>query len=100
MTYCVGGLSTCNSIAGGLPREEPGGPHHRLARLAERESDPLLHHRVRDFDTQRAVFEKVTVANAVLDDPLTAFREVDRCLEAADRYKRPVYLELPATGCG
>ncbi|MCH8918076.1 MAG: alpha-keto acid decarboxylase family protein, partial [Proteobacteria bacterium] len=29
------------------------------------------------------------------DDPLTAFREIDRCLEAAVRFKRPVYLELP-----
>ena len=95
VTYCVGGLSTCNSIAGAFAEKSPvvlitGSPG-----LAERESDPLLHHRVRDFDTQRAVFEKVTVANAVLDDPLTAFREIDRCLEAAARYKRPVYLELP-----
>ena len=31
----------------------------------------------------------------MLDDPLTAFREIDRVLEAAVRYKRPVYLELP-----
>ena len=58
-------------------------------------SDPLLHHRVRDFNTQREVFEKITVASALLDDPLTAFREIDRCFAAADRFKRPVYLELP-----
>ena len=31
----------------------------------------------------------------MLDDPLTAFREIDRVLEAALRYKRPVYLEIP-----
>jgi indolepyruvate decarboxylase len=41
------------------------------------------------------VFEKITVASASLDDPLTAFREIDRCLAAAARFKRPVYLELP-----
>src|SRR5690606_22060341 len=46
-------------------------------------------------NTQREVFEKITVATALLDDPLTAFREIDRCLAAAVRYKRPVYLELP-----
>src|SRR5690606_12331311 len=63
--------------------------------VEERRADPLLHHRVRDFNTQREVFEKITVATALLDDPLTAFREIDRCLEAAVRYKRPVYLELP-----
>jgi len=63
--------------------------------MDERRSDPLLHHRVRDFSTQREVFEKITVASAALEDPLTAFREIDRCFEAAVRYKRPVYLELP-----
>jgi len=41
------------------------------------------------------VFEKITVASAVLDDPLTAFHQIDRLLAAAVRYKRPVYLELP-----
>ena len=63
--------------------------------IDERVNDPLLHHRVRDFNTQREVFEKITIASASLDDPLTAFREIDRCLEACVRYKRPVYLELP-----
>jgi indolepyruvate decarboxylase len=63
--------------------------------IDERRSDPLLHHRVRDFNTQREVFERITVASALLDDPLTAFREIDRCFEAAVRVKRPVYLELP-----
>jgi indolepyruvate decarboxylase len=35
------------------------------------------------------------VASAVLDQPETALLEIDRVLEAAVRYKRPVYLELP-----
>ena len=30
-----------------------------------------------------------------LVDPVTAFREIDRVLEAAARYKRPVYIEIP-----
>ena len=95
VTYCVGGLSTCNSVAGAFAEKSPVVVITGAPGVKERESDPLLHHRVRDFDTQRAVFEKITVANAVLDDPLTAFREIDRCLAAAHRYKRPVYLELP-----
>ncbi len=95
VTYCVGGLSLCNSIAGAYAEKSPvivitGSPG-----MSERESDPLLHHRVRDFSTQREVFEKITVASAALEDPLTAFREIDRCLDAAIRYKRPVYLEIP-----
>jgi indolepyruvate decarboxylase len=95
VTYCVGGLSLANSIAGAYAEKSPVIVISGAPGIDERRSDPLLHHKVRDFNTQREVFEKITVASALLDDPLTAFREIDRCLEAADRYKRPVYLELP-----
>jgi len=95
VTYCVGGLSLCNSIAGAYAEKSPVIVIGGAPGMDERHADPLLHHRVKDFDTQREVFEKITVATASLDDPLTAFREIDRCLEAAVRFKRPVYLELP-----
>ena len=95
VTYSVGGLSMCNSIAGAYAEKSPVIVISGAPGVDERRSNPLLHHRVRDFNTQREVFEKITVASASLDDPLTAFREIDRCLAAAVRYKRPVYLELP-----
>ncbi len=95
VTYCVGGLSLCNAIAGAYAEKSPVVVISGAPGVEERRADPLLHHRVRDFNTQREVFEKITVATASLDDPLTAFREIDRCLEAAVRFKRPVYLELP-----
>lgn len=95
VTYCVGGLSLCNSIAGAYAEKSPVVVISGAPGMDERRADPLLHHRVRDFHTQRDVFEKITVATALLDDPLTAFREIDRCLEACVRFKRPVYLELP-----
>lgn len=95
VTYCVGGLSLCNSIAGAYAEKSPVIVISGAPGMAERHSDPLLHHRVRDFNTQREVFEKITVASASLEDPLTAFRDIDRCLEAAVRFKRPVFLELP-----
>ena len=63
--------------------------------MKEREKNPLLHHKVREFDTQRKVFEQLTVASTVLNDPQTAFQEIDRVLHAALRYKRPVYIEIP-----
>ncbi len=95
VTYCVGGLSACNSIAGAYAEKSPvivlaGSPG-----LSERARNPLLHHKVKGFETQFEVFEKITVASAVLDNPETALREIDRVLAAAVRYKRPVYLELP-----
>jgi indolepyruvate decarboxylase len=95
VTYCVGGLSTCNSIAGAYAEKSPVVVLSGSPGLSERVSNPLLHHKVRDFSTQLEVFEKITVASAVLDDPVMAFDQIDRVLAAAVRYKRPVYLELP-----
>ncbi|HYI29407.1 MAG TPA: thiamine pyrophosphate-binding protein, partial [Bradyrhizobium sp.] len=95
VTYCVGGLSLANSIAGAYAEKSPVVVITGSPGLAERFNNPLLHHRVRDFDTQFDVFEKLCVAGAALDDPYIAFREIDRVMDAAARFKRPVYLELP-----
>jgi indolepyruvate decarboxylase len=95
VTYCVGGLSVCNSIAGAYAEKSPvvmitGSPGMR-----ERIHNPLLHHMVRNFRTQYDVFEKLCVAGTELNDPLDAFSEIDRALATCARYKRPVYIEIP-----
>ena len=95
VTYCVGGLSTCNSIAGAYAEKSPVIVLSGSPGMSERAHNPLLHHKVKGFETQFEVFQKITVASAVLDDPEHAFSEIDRVLAAAVRYKRPVYLELP-----
>ena len=95
VTYCVGGFSVCNSIAGAYAEKSPvvlltGSPG-----LKERINNPLLHHKVRDFRTQYDVFQRLCVAGAELSDPRIAFSEIDRVLNMCDRYKRPVYLDIP-----
>jgi indolepyruvate decarboxylase len=95
VTYCVGGLSLCNSIAGAYAEKSPVVVITGSPGLKERHNNPLLHHRVRDFRTQFDVFEKICIACTELTDPQTAFREIDRVLHAAARYKRPVYIEIP-----
>ena len=95
VTYCVGGLSVCNSIAGAYAEKSPVVVLTGSPGLKERKSGALLHHMVRDFKTQYDVFEKFTIAGTELADPLTAFSEIDRVLDACNRYKRPVYIELP-----
>ncbi|MGI9429694.1 MAG: alpha-keto acid decarboxylase family protein [Bythopirellula sp.] len=95
VTYCVGGLSVCNSIAGAYAEKSPVVMITGSPGLRERIHNPLLHHMVRNFRTQYDVFEKLCVAGAELSDPLTAFREIDRVLAACERYKRPVYIEIP-----
>jgi len=95
ITYCVGGLSVCNSIAGAFAEKSPVVVISGSPGLSERMNNPLLHHKVRDFRTQYEVFEKLCVAGTELSDPTTAMREIDRVLQAADRFKRPVYIEIP-----
>jgi indolepyruvate decarboxylase len=95
VTYCVGGLSVCNSIAGAYAEKSPVLVISGSPGLAERVNNPLLHHKVRDFRTQIEVFEKLCVACAELNDPVVAFREIDRVLDAMARYKRPGYIEIP-----
>ncbi|HEX4146277.1 MAG TPA: thiamine pyrophosphate-dependent enzyme [Pirellulales bacterium] len=95
VTYCVGGLSLCNSIAGAYAEKSPVVVITGSPGLSERVNNPLLHHRVRDFRTQFDVFDKLCIACAELNEPLVAFHEIDRVLHAAASYKRPVYIEIP-----
>ena len=95
VTYCVGGLNVVNAIAGAYAEKSPvvvvsGAPGRK-----DREKDPLLHHKVKTFETQRRVYDEVTVASTVLLDEERAAAEIVRCVEACLRHKRPVYIEVP-----
>lgn len=95
VTYCVGGLNVVNAIACAYAERSPVVVLTGSPGLSERVHNPYLHHMVKDFSTQKEVFEKMTVATVVLDDPHTAEREMDRAFSALRRYKRPVYIEVP-----
>ena len=95
VTYCVGGLSLANPVAGAYAEKSPVVVISGAPGLRERRRNPLLHHRVRGFDTQRDIFSRITVAATALEDGLTAYHEIDRVLHAVERYKRPGYIELP-----
>src|SRR2546423_4007275 len=64
VTYCVGGLNVLNSIAGAFAEKSPvvvvsGAPGRK-----DRDKDPLLHHKVKTFETQRRVYDAGARANA------------------------------------
>jgi indolepyruvate decarboxylase len=95
VTYGVGALNVVNAVAGAHAESSPVVVISGAPGIAEQAKDPMIHHRFGPFRFQREIFERITCASAVLDDPLTAFRDIDRCLQAARRYSQPVYLELP-----
>lgn len=95
VTYCVGGLNMLNSVACAYAEKSPllvlsGGPSP-----SDRKADALLHHKVRTFDTQRRIYEEVTCATTVLNDPETAAEEIMRVVDAVLEHCRPGYIEIP-----
>ncbi len=95
VTYGVGGLKIANTTAQAYAEKSPVVVISGAPGMEERHDNPLLHHKVKDFETQLRVFQEFTVASASLENPATALQEIDRVIHAALRYKRPVYLELP-----
>jgi TPP-dependent 2-oxoacid decarboxylase len=95
ITYCVGGLKVVNATAQAFAEKSPLVIISRSPGIAERRKNPLLHHKVRDFDTQLEIFKHITVDSTVISDPSNAINDINRVLLSAMRYKRPVYIELP-----
>ena len=95
ITYCVGGLKIANPIAQAFAEKSPVVLISGAPGTKEQKTNTLLHHKVREFDTQLRVMTEITVGVARLDDPATAAAEIDRMLALARRESRPVYIELP-----
>jgi len=95
VTYCVGGLNVLNAIAGAYAEKSPVVVVSGAPGRGDREHDPLLHHKVKTFETQRRVYDEVTVASTVLLDEQTAAAEIMRVVDACYRAKRPGYIEVP-----
>ncbi len=95
VTYGVGGLNMVNSIAGAYAEKSPLVILSGAPGVKERQYHQLLHHKVKTFDTQRRVYEEVTVYSTTLNDPRNADLKIHRALDYALTFKRPVYLEIP-----
>lgn len=95
VTYCVGGFKVVNPIAGAFAEKSPvllisGSPG-----IKERDSEYLLHHMVGAFESQHKVFQQITCASTILDNPATAGYEIDRVIGAMRHFKQPGYIEVP-----
>jgi len=95
ITYAVGGLKVTNAVAQAFAERSPVVIISGAPGIGERLHSTLVHHKVRDFETQQKVFAELTVGVAVLDDAETAAAEIERVLMLARRHSRPVYIEIP-----
>jgi TPP-dependent 2-oxoacid decarboxylase len=95
VTYGVGGLKIANTTGQAFAEKSPVVVISGAPSMEERRRHPLIHHKVRSYDTQFRVFQQLTAAATVLDDPECAGSEIDRVIGVARKYSQPVYIELP-----
>ena len=95
VTYGVGALNTVNAVAGAYAESSPVVVISGAPGVREQREDPLIHHRFGPFRFQREIFERITCAAVALDDPVIAFRQVERALAAARRDCKPANTDLP-----
>lgn len=95
ITYCVGGLKVVNPTAQAFAEKSPLVVISGAPGIKERKKNPLLHHKVRNFDTQLEIFKQLTVDSILIDDNTIAPQGIDRVISSVLQYKRPGYIELP-----
>lgn len=95
VTYGAGALNLLNAVAGAYAERSPLVVLSGAPARSERGGMLGLHHQVRTLDSQRRIFDEVTCAQAVLDDPEKAPGEIARTLHACATQSLPVYLEIP-----
>lgn len=95
VTYCVGGLKLLNTTAEAYAEKSAVVIISGSPGISERKNLSLLHHKVKDYDTQYNIFKNVTVASTVLDDINIIPIEIERVLSSAIQQKLPVYIEIP-----
>jgi indolepyruvate decarboxylase len=94
VTYGAGGLNMVNPVGLAYAEQSPllvisGAPETRF-----RSDKPLLHHCVKNFNTQHDVYSQVTESATIVDNPLTAQNDIDRVFDTTLASSRPGYIEL------
>jgi len=94
VTYGAGGHNMVNAVAGSFSERVPvlvisGGPGEEERRLGM-----LIHHQAKEIESQHRIYQELTCAARVLDDPRTAAESVHDVVRAVWREQQPGYLEI------
>ncbi len=95
------GINITNAVSQAFVENSPMVIISGTAGTEEFASCHYLHHmfqcrtdQLRDT-TQMEIFRKITVAQALLDNPYTAQEQIDHTIEQCLKHKKPVYIEIP-----
>lgn len=94
VTYGAGGHNMVNPVAGSFSERVPilvvsGGPGEEERKLGQ-----LIHHQAKEIESQFRIYDELTCAARVLDDPRRVAEDVDDVLRTMWREQRPGYLEI------
>ncbi|MBI3804981.1 MAG: hypothetical protein HY282_14600 [Nitrospirae bacterium] len=94
VTYGAGGLNMVNPVAGSFSEKVPilvisGGPGEE-----ERKLGVLIHHQVKEIESQLHIYKELTCAARIIQDPNRAAEEIDEVIQTILRARRPGYLEI------
>jgi indolepyruvate decarboxylase len=95
VTYGAGALNLVNAVASAYAERVPLVVLSGAPAAHEAVSGLLLHHQVKQIDSQWRLYEEITVDRARLDDLERAPQAIGRVLDTALARSRPVYLEIP-----
>jgi indolepyruvate decarboxylase len=95
VTYGAGALNMVNAVASAYAERVPLVVLSGAPAAHEAGSGLLLHHQVKQLDSQWRLYEEITADRARLDDLERAPRAIARVLDTALARSRPVYLEIP-----
>jgi indolepyruvate decarboxylase len=94
VTYGAGGHNMVNPVAGSFSERVPilvisGGPGEE-----ERKLGVLIHHQAREIESQLHIYQEVTCAAKLINDPLRAASEIDEVIRSIWLNQQPGYLEI------
>ncbi|MGE0681371.1 MAG: alpha-keto acid decarboxylase family protein [Candidatus Binatia bacterium] len=94
VTYGAGGHNVVNAVAGSFAERVPilvisGGPGEEKRKLGV-----LIHHQAKEIESQFHIFQEITCAAKIIDDPRTAATAIDEIVRAIWLNQQPGYIEI------
>ncbi|HXG17695.1 MAG TPA: thiamine pyrophosphate-binding protein [Methylomirabilota bacterium] len=94
VTYGAGGHNVVNAIAGSFSERVPilvisGGPGEEKRKLGV-----LIHHQAKEIESQFHIFQEITCAAKIIDDPRTAATDIDGVVRDMWLRQQPGYIEI------
>jgi indolepyruvate decarboxylase len=94
VTYGAGGHNMVNSIAGSFSERVPilvisGGPGEEETKLGV-----LVHHQAKEIESQFHIYQEITCAAKIINDPRTAATDINEVVQAIWYHQQPGYIEI------